>query len=71
MGCFYGLQNAASPPPAPTSLPWLQDMSRLGRDIKRCVLVDDTPLAFYYQPDNGIPVLNFRYGGGHTLDAAN
>lgn len=34
-----------------------QDMSRLGRDMLRCVLVDDTPLAFYFQPDHGVPVL--------------
>ena len=35
----------------------MQDMSRLGRDLSRCVLVDDTPLAFYFQPDHGVPVL--------------
>lgn len=38
----------------------VQDMSRLGRDMTRCVLVDDTPLAFFRQPNNGIPVLCFR-----------
>lgn len=35
-------------------------MSRLGRDLSRCVLVDDTPLAFYFQPDHGVPVLQVR-----------
>lgn len=40
--------------------PCIKDLSRLGRDIRRCVLVDDTPLAFFRQPDNGIPVLQFR-----------
>ena len=39
-----------------------QDLSRLGRDLNRTVLVDDTPLAFLRQPDNGIPIFNFRYG---------
>ena len=39
-----------------------QDLSRLGRDLNRTVLVDDTPLAFLRQPDNGIPIFNFRSG---------
>ena len=39
---------------------WRQDLGRLGRDLARTVLVDDTPLAFCRQPDNGIPVFNFR-----------
>lgn len=30
------------------------------RDLGRTVLVDDTPLAFLHQPDNGVPVLGFR-----------
>lgn len=38
----------------------VQDLSRLGRDLNRTVLVDDTPLAFLRQPDNGIPIFNFR-----------
>jgi len=32
----------------------------LGRDLARIVLIDDTPLAFLNQPDNGIPIYNFR-----------
>jgi NLI interacting factor-like phosphatase len=40
--------------------PCIKDLSRLGRDLGRCVLVDDTPLAFVRQPDNGIPIYNFR-----------
>lgn len=42
--------------------PCVKDMSKdiLGRKEERVVLVDDTPLAFLHQPDNGIPVLQFR-----------
>ncbi len=40
--------------------PCIKDLSRLGRDMKRTLLVDDTPLAFYKQPNNGLPVYNFR-----------
>ena len=42
------------------ALPCLQDLSHLGRDLKKTVLVDDTPLAFLHQPDNGIPIYSFR-----------
>jgi RNA polymerase II subunit A small phosphatase-like protein len=38
----------------------LQDMARLNRDLRRTLLVDDTPLAFLHQPHNGVPVLGFR-----------
>lgn len=41
--------------------PCIKDLSRLGRDLRRTLLVDDTPLAFYRQPNNGIPVFNFRF----------
>ena len=38
----------------------VKDMQLVGRDLDRTVLVDDTPLAFLHQPNNGIPVLGFR-----------
>ncbi len=46
---------------------FLQDLSRLGRDLRRTVLVDDTPLAFLRQPDNGIPIFNFRHAPAHPF----
>eukprot|EP01026_Neomeris_dumetosa_P014114 TRINITY_DN1505_c0_g1_i7.p1 TRINITY_DN1505_c0_g1~~TRINITY_DN1505_c0_g1_i7.p1 ORF type:complete len:768 (+),score=127.00 TRINITY_DN1505_c0_g1_i7:156-2459(+) len=42
------------------SYPCVKDLSRLGREISTTLLVDDTPLAFLHQPDNGIPVFAFR-----------
>ena len=38
----------------------VKDMGRLNRSLERTVLVDDTPLAFLHQPDNGVPVLGYR-----------
>ena len=38
----------------------VKDLSRLGRNLARTVLVDDTPLAFLNQPHNGIPVFSFK-----------
>jgi RNA polymerase II subunit A small phosphatase-like protein len=40
--------------------PAVKDLSRVGRDLARTVLVDDTPAAFLRQPANGLPVLAFR-----------
>ena len=40
--------------------PCVKDMSRLGRSLDKCILVDDTPLAFLKQPDHGVPVLQYR-----------
>jgi 2,3-diketo-5-methylthio-1-phosphopentane phosphatase len=40
--------------------PCVKDMSRLGRDLQKCILVDDTPLTFLKQPDHGVPVLQYR-----------
>jgi RNA polymerase II subunit A small phosphatase-like protein len=38
----------------------VKDLSRLGRDLSRVLLLDDTPLAFLSQASNGIPILQFK-----------
>eukprot|EP01016_Furgasonia_blochmanni_P008167 TRINITY_DN13286_c0_g1_i2.p1 TRINITY_DN13286_c0_g1~~TRINITY_DN13286_c0_g1_i2.p1 ORF type:complete len:301 (+),score=63.87 TRINITY_DN13286_c0_g1_i2:159-1061(+) len=38
---------------------YLKDMNRLGRDLKRTVLIDARPFAFWCNPDNGIPIAEY------------
>ncbi|KAG2450505.1 hypothetical protein HYH02_005006 [Chlamydomonas schloesseri] len=35
---------------------YVKDLSRLGRDLSRVVIVDDNPLMFMYQPDNALHI---------------
>ncbi|CAD7695844.1 unnamed protein product [Ostreobium quekettii] len=43
---------------------YVKDLSKLGRDLRRTVLVDNSPYSFLLQPANGIPCVPFRGAGG-------
>jgi len=47
---------------------FLKDLSRFRGCLKRVVLVDNSPLSFFINPDNGIPVADFL--ADHHNDAA-
>lgn len=43
----------------------VKDLNLIGRDLNRTVLIDTKPFSFWCNPDNSIPVQEFR---GSTLD---
>ena len=55
---------ATSPGPA---YPCIKDLGRLGRDLGRTLIVEDTALAFLAHPDNGVPVIPFRGDGDDRI----
>ncbi|KAA0052598.1 hypothetical protein IC582_017803 [Cucumis melo] len=38
---------------------YVKDLSEIGRDLRRVVIVDDNPNAYVYQPENAIPIPSF------------
>lgn len=38
---------------------FVKDLSGLGRDLKRVVIVDDNPNAYGFQPENAMPITPF------------
>ena len=38
---------------------YVKDLSEIGRDLRRVVIVDDNPNAYVYQPENAIPITSF------------
>lgn len=35
---------------------FIKDLSRLGRDLNKVIILDDSPLAYKFQPNNALPI---------------
>lgn len=46
---------------------FVKDMSKLGRNLKDVIIVDNTALCFAFQLENGVPILSY-YGSGKEQD---
>merc|ERR1719158_1571121 len=39
---------------------YVKDLSRLGRDLKHVIIIDNSPICYALQPDNAIPIQTWR-----------
>ena len=46
--------------------PPLQDLSKLGRDITQCVIIDNSPQSYIFHPDNAVSILRAIMYTAHT-----
>jgi carboxy-terminal domain RNA polymerase II polypeptide A small phosphatase len=38
---------------------YIKDMERLGRKISDIILLDNSPISYIFQPENGMPIKNW------------
>jgi len=39
---------------------YMKDLSKLGRDLKQVIIIDNSPICYALQPDNAIPIRTWR-----------
>lgn len=37
----------------------MKDLSELGRDLKDVLIIDNSPTAYLFQPDNALPIISW------------
>ncbi|MGH0137978.1 UNVERIFIED_CONTAM: hypothetical protein FKN15_037448 [Acipenser sinensis] len=38
---------------------YVKDLSRLGRDLKKSIIIDNSPASYIFHPDNAVPVVSW------------
>ena len=46
---------------------YVKDLSVVNRDLSKVILVDNSPLSYLYQVENGVPILPFYSGQDSEL----
>lgn len=49
---------------------YVKDLSRLGRDLRRIIIVDNSPASYIFHPDNAVRTPGLRLGGGYGGEVA-
>ena len=49
------------------SIYFVKDLSKLGRDLKNVVFIDNTPSAYMFHPENAIPIISW-YNNPHDKE---
>jgi len=45
---------------------YVKDLSRIGRDLKKVIIVDNSPASYIFHPDNAVPVASWFDDMGDT-----
>jgi RNA polymerase II subunit A small phosphatase-like protein len=46
---------------------YVKDMSLLNRDVKDVLIIDNSPTAYYFQPENALPIISWYDDKNDTL----
>jgi len=38
---------------------YVKDLSEIGRDLKDVLIIDNSPTAYLFQPDNALPIISW------------